>query len=500
MGAPYINTDYRDASDTSQVAIPASPLDRVIGQDEAVRMAQIAAKQRRHLLLVGPPGVGKSMIAQAMSFYLHRPKQEIRVVHNPQYPERPFIEIKNSDQIKIEKEEQNMVEGEVMSPKDAPINVAERLNFRCSRCGFYSLSTDMVCPNCNNPKSQPATQQGPFGDVFNVIGAAFGVQNNTDKVTSTRRVGEREEVIVYEKYGDKIRVLDEKTLERRRKMEKKSPSKIIIPIDRNPFVLATGASETELLGDVRHDPYGGHPQLGTLPYERVIAGAVHEAHEGVLFIDEITHLGNLQRFILTAMQERSFPITGRNPQSAGASVRVDKVPAEFILVAACNIQDLQYILSPLRSRIVGSGYEMLMEVAMPDVPENRLKYLQFITQEIISDRKIPHMEMSGAELIIEEGVRRAKEIDHKDRSLTLRLRELGGLIRAAGDMAVSSEKPIIEKSDVVEALKMYLPVEEKIKKYYGNLGAAMSSENTLSQGKDNYYMNYHNYREDRSYD
>lgn len=499
MGAPLINNEYRDVTDTSRIQIPSNPLDRVIGQDEAVRMAQIAAKQRRHLLLVGPPGVGKSMIAQAMSFYLPRPQQEIRVVHNPQYPERPFIEIKNSKQILVEKEEQDLVEGEVIDPKDAPINVAERLGYRCQRCGHYSLPTDAVCPNCSNQKIQTTTQ-GPFGDVFNVIGAAFGVPNNTEKVTSTRRVGEREEVIVYEKFGDRIRVLDEKTLERRRKLEKKSPSKVIIPIDRNPFVLATGASETELLGDVRHDPYGGHPQLGTLPYERVIAGSVHEAHEGVLFIDEITHLGNLQRFILTAMQERAFPITGRNPQSAGASVRVDKVPAEFILVAACNIQDLQYILSPLRSRIVGSGYEMLMEVAMPDTSENRLKYLQFITQEIISDGKIPHMLMDGAEIIIDEGIRRAKEIDHKEKSLTLRLRELGGLVRAAGDIAVSKEKKLIEKEDVVEALKMYLPVEEKINRYYGNLGAAMSSENTLSQRTENYYMNYHNYREDRSYD
>ncbi len=227
---------------------------------------------------------------------------------------------------------------------------------------------------------------------------------------------------------------------------------------------------------MRHDPpYGGHPQLGTLPYERVIAGAVHEAHEGVLFIDEITHLGNLQRFILTAMQERHFPITGRNPQSAGASVRVDKVPTDFILVAACNIQDLQYILSPLRSRIVGgSGYEILMEVAMPDTPANRVKYIQFIAQEINSDGKIPHMTMDACKLIIEEGRRRAKEIDRKDNALTLRLRELGGLIRAAGDIAVSKEKNLIEPEDVKEALSVYRPVEEKIKKYYGNMGGRRS--------------------------
>ncbi|MEM2899496.1 MAG: sigma 54-interacting transcriptional regulator, partial [Thermoplasmata archaeon] len=140
----------------------------------------------------------------------------------------------------------------------------------------------------------------------------------------------------------------------------------------------------------RHDPYGGHPQLGSLPYERVVAGAIHDAHEGVLFIDEVPMLGHLQRFILTAMQEKKFSISGRNPQSAGASVRVDAVPCDFIFVAACNISDLPNILAPLRSRIVGSGYEILVETTMDDNELNRAKLAQFIAQEIVMDRHIPH--------------------------------------------------------------------------------------------------------------
>ncbi len=489
----YINIDKYP--DTSYIKIPTNPLDRVIGQNEAVRLALIASRQRRNLLLVGPPGVGKSMIAQAMSFYIERPKEEIRVVHNPTYPERPFIEVKTIDEIEKEKHEMNSIEGVAIDPKDAPQNVAERLGYKCPHCGFYSSPTENICPNCNNSKVIN-NGQGPFNDVFNVIGVAFGVNNNNERVTQTRKIGDREEIVVYEKYGDKIRVLDEKTLERRRNLEKKSPSKVIVPIDRNPFVLATGASETELLGDVRHDPYGGHPQLGTLPYERVIAGSIHMAHEGVLFIDEITHLGNLQRFILTAMQEREFPIVGRNPQSAGASVKVDDVPTDFILVAACNIEDLQYILSPLRSRIVGNGYEILMEDAMPDNKENRLKYLQFIAQEINMDGKIPHMEIEATDLIIEEGKRKAKE-NHKNNALTLRLRELGGLIRASGDMAIEKNHKLIGKSDVKDALELYVPVEEKIKKYYGSMHNALGEESTGSQ-KGEYYS-YYNYNDDRSY-
>ncbi|MHB8396727.1 MAG: ATP-binding protein [Thermoplasmataceae archaeon] len=498
MGIAYLNQDWKNLADTSAVKIPQNPLDRVIGQEEAVRMAGIASRQRRHLLLVGPPGVGKSMIAQAMSFYIPRPKEEIRVVHNPQYPERPFFEVKTQAEVLQEKEEGSAIEGEVVDPRAVPQSVAERLGYRCSKCGFYSNFTESACPQCSSPKFQ-VNSPSPFGDVFNVLGAAFGVPSNQEKVTSTRKIGDREEIIVYERYNDKVRVLNDKVLERRRKLEKRSPSKVIIPLDRNPFVLATGASETELLGDVRHDPYGGHPQLGTYPYERVIAGSVHESHEGVLFIDEITHLGQLQRQILTAMQEKSFPITGRNPQSAGASVRVDKVPCDFILVAACNIQDLQHILSPLRSRIVGGGYEILMQTTIEDTPENRMRYLQFIAQEINADGKIPHMAMDAAMLVIEEGRRRAKVQENKENALTLRLRELGGLVRASGDLAVYHDSAIIEKEHVLEALKTYLPVEEKIKKQYGNLGAAVASEATDSQKSQEYMFNYHNHIDDPSY-
>ena len=45
---------------TEDIDIPHDPLLRVIGQDEAVGLAYVAAIQRRHILLVGPPGTGKS--------------------------------------------------------------------------------------------------------------------------------------------------------------------------------------------------------------------------------------------------------------------------------------------------------------------------------------------------------------------------------------------------------------------------------------------------------
>ena len=420
--------DIKGLKSTEDVLIPSDPLDRVLGQEEAIHLAKIAAIQRRHLLLVGPPGTGKSMIARALSMNLPKPKHEIRVVRNPENAERPFLEVLDEGQVHDEDGIRAESVGKLLAPDHAPRNVAERLGYLCKTCGKYSLPSDTACPFCSKSKIEMGPNSNPFGDLLSgVLEAAMpqAVITGKERVHTTKILADgTEETVVFERAGDSIRMLDSKSLLKRNQLNKKSNQKVLVKLNRDPFVLATGASETELLGDVRHDPYGGHEKLGTPSYERVTAGSVHEAHEGVLFVDEISHLGNLQRYILTAMQEKKFPIVGRNPQSAGASVKVDNVPCDFILVAACNIQYLENILSPLRSRIIGGGYEVLVDTAMPDTSHNRAKYAQFVAQEVMMDGHIPHATIEAVESIISEGRVRAKS-DNQTNSLTLRLRELG---------------------------------------------------------------------------
>jgi len=244
------------------------------------------------------------------------------------------------------------------------------------------------------------------------------------------------------------------------KDKQKTPKVIVDNFNKKtgPFFDATGAHAGALLGDVLHDPFqsGG---LGTPSHERVVAGMIHKANMGVLFIDEIATLqSHTQQELLTALQEGKYSITGQSERSAGAMVRTEPVPCNFILVAAGNVDTIKNMHPALRSRIRGYGYDVYMNETIVDTPENRDNIAVFVAQEVRKDKKIPPFSKAAVDEIIEISRKMANRKGH----LTLRFRELGGLVRAAGDVAADKGDKIVEPKHILDAKTIARTLEQQM--------------------------------------
>ena len=95
---------------------------------------------------------------------------------------------------------------------------------------------------------------------------------------------------------------------------------------------------------------------------------------------------------------------------------------------------------------------------MDDTPENREKYVRFIAQEVKNDGKIPHCDQSAIDEIIRESKRRSNRKGH----LTLKLRDMGGLIRVAGDIAREEGSTITTAAHVIMAKKTARSIEDQV--------------------------------------
>ncbi len=435
---------------TEEIPVPERLIDQIIGQDKAVEIIKLAAKQRRHVLMIGSPGTGKSMMAQAMAELMPAEElEDVLVYPNPLDENNPKVKVVKTYPSREEIQKNPYWRAVVNRFPDPTMGMGRKIM-------LYEKQKEPISniPQTQHKKTSPLLTVGIIA-LLTIIAVYI-----TDALSSDTKWFILGFMFMLSFLYFLFSLTENLPLRMSMPNKSNAPKLIVDNSGRRtaPFVDATGAKAGALLGDVRHDPLqsGG---LGTPAHLRVEAGAIHKANRGVLFIDEITSLTkHFQQELLTAMQEKKYPITGQSELSSGAVVKTDPVPCDFVLVAAGNPQDILTMHPALRSRIRGSGYEIYVEDHLPDTPENELKLVRFVAQEVKKDGKIPHFTKDAVKVVIETARRWSRRRNH----FSLNLRELGGLVRAAGDLAVRDGAKYVEAEHVKRALNMAKTFEEQL--------------------------------------
>jgi Lon-like ATP-dependent protease len=388
---------------TDDIEVPDRLVDQVIGQDDARDIVLKAAKQRRHVMMIGSPGTGKSMLAKAMSQLLPKEDlQDILVYHNPDDGNEPKV-------------------------RTVPAGKGEQI------------------VEAHKEEARKRNQMRSFL-MWIIIAVVFGYSL---LIAGQLLLGILAAGVIYLAFRYSSRGSDAMI-----------PNLLVNNADQQtaPFEDATGAHAGALLGDVRHDPFqsGG---METPSHDRVEAGAIHKANKGVLFVDEINTLDiRSQQKLMTAIQEGEFSITGQSERSSGAMVQTEAVPCDFVMVAAGNLDAMENMHPALRSRIKGYGYEVYMDDTIRDTPEMRRKYARFMAQEVEKDGRLPAFDEGAMKEVMLEAQRRAGRKEH----LTLELRNLGGLVRVAGDIARAQNAEFTTREHVLQAKSRSRSIEQQL--------------------------------------
>jgi len=379
-------------------------IDQIIGQDEALSIILSAVTNKRHALLLGDPGVGKSMMVKAVGDLIEESSSDFKpytIIAKPNMKntEKPIIEL-------IEGQYKEKIEEIKPSVVKQPPSLITMLIFMIV---FTAITSYII-------RGLPETQI--LGVITTVSIVAFAL---TFVIIFLTIFGATKGAM-----SNTVSPLDLKPV-------------VLYECKKRPLVKASAYNITKLLGDVKHCPLGGKPPLGTPPHKRIILGAIHEAHKGILYVDEIkTMPPEVQDHILTALQDKRLAISGRNPNSSGATVETNPIPCDFTLIMSGNMDDVNNLRAPLLDRI---DYKIVLRNKMENTQENRDKLLQFIVQEIKNNNLSPMTYEACCEI-----VRIAQLFAGSKDKLTLRLRKLSNIIKMSNDIAMGkSIREIVEE-------------------------------------------------------
>jgi len=473
--------------DTSHIQLPQDPIDRVIFQDRAKRAIRKIAQNKGHILMVGRPGTGKSMLANMFKEVLEksvgdylRPKETI-----VGYPgkDRNHIRFAYEKPAKIEK-----IFSDINGAIEIARNSLDEFSLADQIQSARKVKVALIWATCLGatagfffPPAFIAAGLTGMGSIF-----MFMQENNhrvQEKIQREANTGIKNDV----KY-----------------LQDMVPEVLYDPRqDKDLMARVSEPNARNMKGGFRHDPYQSGNLL-TPCHQRTYLGA--HAKSPIIYIDELKTMVKVGYMadLLEIMQNKEYILEGGSSTGSGAADRSENhLKADNIIVACCNHDTLAFLQEEgdgaFLSRIEDKGEIIQMESAVPETEENIKQIAQYVKQEIINLAK--EFKEAWGEIIEKEGyesVRKrsehiygrdlptdfmltvrefsksavleiAKELRCRssDGKLSSILRPINGIIKSAEFEAVLDSSSLVEPQHIRKALQEHLSLEGGVSKEIG---------------------------------
>ncbi|GAB6094341.1 ATP-dependent protease LonB [Desulfatiferula olefinivorans] len=475
----FLDRHLEHLEDTSAVRVPDDPIDRVIFQNEAKNAIRRIARNKGHILMVGRPGTGKSLLAsmfnkvidaslgeyirprEAIAAYPGKDDNHVRFAYaKPEILEKQIEDV--FDDIEFAR---NSVEP--FSLRE-PIRRANRVKRLLLLLALFSAAAGLFFP-----PAFIATGIAGIGVIF-----MFMQANNhkvQEKIQQDNQMGRRNDMKHLQDLVPEILY---------------DPRK-----DTDLMICVSEPDPRNMKGGFRHDPYQSG-NLQTPIHKRAYLGA--HAKAPIIYIDELKTLvrSGYMSSLLEIMQNKEYILEGGKSTGSGAADRAENpLRADNIIIACCNHDTLAFLQNEgdgaFLSRIEDRGEIIQMESGVPETPETIAQVAQFIKQEI--NHFGQELENTWGSVIDKEGydgVRRRNETilgrplpaDYmlkerefsrdaikeiikelrcraSDGKLCALLRPVNGLIKSAEYAAILENAPLVSSRHVKQALSEHISLE-----------------------------------------
>jgi Lon-like ATP-dependent protease len=470
--------------DTSSIKLPEDAIERVIFQDNAKKAIRKIAQSKGHMLMVGRPGTGKSMLAgmfknvlqQSLGDYI-RPKEAIAA-----FPGKDINHVRFAyeDPDKIEKYI-TLVWDEIERAKNSveEFSLDEQIStVKKVRKGLLWAAGLSIIGGIFFPPAFVLTGLAGIGSIF-----MFMQENN-------HRVQEKIHKETHSAKAVSVKHISEIV-----------PEVLYDPRRENSLMINVSEPNSKnMKGGFRHDPYQSG-NLQTPIHKRAYLGA--HAKAPIIYIDELKTLIKTRYMssLLEIMQNKKYILEGGKSTGSGAADRSENhLRADNIIIACCNHDTLRHLQEEgdgaFLSRIEDKGEIIQMEAAVPETADNVRQVAQYIKQEISNLSK--EFDETWGKVFEKEGhtgVRRRSEkifgkklpLNYKlkvrdfsrnaiaeivkelrcrssDGKLSCILRPINGIIKSAELNAIVENSDLVEQKHVRSALSEHLSLEGAVSK------------------------------------